>query len=497
MKHLPIITPGTILLNSFILITTAMLLGSWLYGLFSLDGEPTPQMSASECDAIARSVERRLRRGEAEFQGLFYPEGKIFSYSFFGNALISRAVQDEQRRAETVNKLEWVIDRVDRLSYETPFDICQKMTPRGGIIAGSQRNLLRAGYAVLGGKRQDLIDSFHTDSKILYDAFMVSPSGNLASYPGFPTWPVDNCGALESLRLHDQLYGTKYSGAIDRWTNWMQAHLDRTSGMMPAEIGEHDLPIYTPRGCALAWSLALMPSFAPEFAKSQYETYHANWLVPVLGAVGVREWHQGYEGHSDMPETGPVVGGIGAAASGLGIAAARANGDFATWRGELRGLEAIGFPIWLPNLEKSYFCQQFLMADTIALWGKTICRWSEPTTASATAVTAQFSAVSISNPGYAYVLETACLITAAICAFLSWLVVVTVRDALGQWREWSLTQLGFLLLESAVIAIWILYPPFLWVQAIASIALLDFFDQMTLRPKRIRRFFEESARTRT
>jgi len=377
-KRSPPATPGAALVRAFVAFSLAWFMIPWLAGMLVTSGARWYGRVPLEARAQLRSIRKRLARGEADDMNWFFPEGRVFSYGFYGFSLVNMATAtpgDAEFRANAIAELERVIPIVAAEVDAPRFLESKDLVPRGGIIPTGQANLLRAGYVLLGGKDAVIAREFHDTSAFLYAEFMKTRTGSLPTYP-LMTWPVDNCCALESLRLHDVLHGTKYSAACRKWAGWMSANLDAESGMMVAQITERGNVLDGPRGCAISWSLALMPGFAPDLARSQYERYRSTWFIHVLGMTGAREWVPGREGERDV-DTGPVVFGIGSAASGIGIAAAKANGDEANLTAMLRGMELASVPTWSPE-GKRYFMGRLLLADELALWGKTIRVWDRP-----------------------------------------------------------------------------------------------------------------------
>jgi len=369
------VSPGSLLVRAFLAASIVWFLVPWAGCLPFADGEAWYGSVPLEARAQLTSIRRRLARGCADDMNSLFPEGKLFSYAFYGFALVNVATaapDDETFRSHAIAELERVIPIAEAQVNAPQFGSAQRLVPRGGVIPAGQTNLLRAGYVLVGGKDDAIISSFHDTSALLHRAFAASPIAMLATYPGL-IWPVDNCCALESLRLHDVTYGTAYATACERWERWMTERLDAASGMMVAQVTKRGHVVDGPRGCALSWSLALMPGFAPRLARSQYERYRSEWFVHVLGMTGAGEWYPGQEGVMDA-DTGPVLFGIGAAASGIGIAAAKANGDAANLTGMLRGLEVLAVPTW-DATGKEYFLGGVLLADELALWGKTIRVW--------------------------------------------------------------------------------------------------------------------------
>ena len=76
-----------------------------------------------------------------------------------------------------------------------------------------------------------------------------------------------------------------------------------------------------PRGCALSYLVHYMGGFAPEKAKDQWKRYKKYMLIRVMGRTGFREYLEDYDG-SWTPDSGPIIAGVGIAATGLGLNAA-------------------------------------------------------------------------------------------------------------------------------------------------------------------------------
>ena len=309
-------------------------------------------------------IRERLAAGQDVWMQRMFPEGQLFSHSFYGSTLVNVALAnpgDAGFRQEALAELERLIPLVKALGERPPYDVSGKLVPKGGVIVAAHVNKLRAGYLLLGGKSTRITDDFHADCRILHEAFLKSATRNLESYPG-RIWPVDNLMALEALRIHDDLYKTGYGDAVARWTEYMSVRRDETTGLLPSQIDGTGKVVDGPRGSALSWSLAILPTIAPELASEQYGRYRG-WLGRSMGMAGFREYPPGVERPADA-DSGPIVGGLGMAASGLGIAAAKANGDTETFM-ELS-----------KSYERSHLGGFVLLVDELALWGQTLTPWT-------------------------------------------------------------------------------------------------------------------------
>ena len=473
-------TPAGVLVRLFVLASVLWFVLPWVIGLAVVLARDVPPTHGLAEYAQLRAIRTRLERGEAEFMGQLFPEGRLFSYTFYGFALVNMAVsapENLQFKALAVQELERLIPIAEHLANQPPFDRNQFAVPPGGIIPVGQANLLRAGYAILGGQRQDILDAYHRVSAELHAAYMASPTGSLETYAG-QIWPVDNCCALQSLYLYDRLYGTRYGDACERWSDWMAGHLDKDSGMMVAQITSTGGVEDGPRGCALSWSLAFMSTFAPDLARSQYERYRSEWFIHVLGITGIREWAPGRQGRMDV-DTGPVIAGVGLAATGFGIAAAKAQNDLPNLKGLLSGLELLGFPLWTPLAQKHYFLGKVLLPDVLALWGRTFCDWSQP------AAQASIAWPAIQNWGAWSLFVVAVLVA-----------VLLVRVALGNLRKayrglgenplaWSWGRRAFVVIDLAALACWLILPPFSWLYALLLMGLAEIVEtRLVARKKR-------------
>lgn len=479
------LTASSLVIRTFVLITVLQFTGSWLYGLFSLSQYPSEALLQNEILGQKKSIARRIREGGAYWQHIFQPEGMLFSYAFYSYGLVGlclRTPSDLTLRQRVLLELEELIPRAEQAFDVFPFVYCRNMQPRGGVIAAGNTNLMRAGYAILGGKKHEILESFHRGSKELADSYAQSPWPVLASFSFMhERWPVDNCSAVESLRLHDKIFGTDYMKSTQRFMNLIASDIDKESGMMNSGILEKGGRADVPRGCVLSWALASMPGFSKDLAARQYELYRRNWFVPAIGTVGIREWWPGQEKFSKIQE-GPVLFGIGAAASGLGMVTTRIHGDREAWLGLWRGLESVGFPSWNILGEKSYFGDLFLMADTIAFWSRTACVWDAPPNSWSDPKERNWSPLDLElfwiPQLLAVLISTLLLLIVFRLWFAGWAAVRTrgFGNLHTTERNWAIAQLVLLLLH-------IVLPTVLWLFPLLTMLILRAVEKWQLTVK--------------
>lgn len=485
------LTASSVIIRLFWFLTLVQFVVSWQLSLFNLASYPSTDYLKWEIQGQRKSIERRIREGGAYWQHIYQPEGMLFVYAFYGYTLLGLSLQDEQNhelRKDVLHQLEFLIPKAEDAFNAFPFSYCEKMAPRGGIIAAGNANLMRAGYVLAGGDKKEIVDGFHRGSEELAKAYAASPQPALLSFPHMEErWAVDNCSAIESLRLHDKIYTTDFfKTAAGRFLKHVESNIDPSSGMTNAGVKTDGSLADVPRGCALSWSLAILPGPMPEFAEKQYELYRRNWFVPVLGMGGLREWWQGQEKYSKIPE-GPVVFGVGAAASGLGIVTTKVHRDHDAWLCLCRGLESIGFPSWNVMGEKSYFGELFLLADVIALWGKTACVWDQTHEFNTWADPAQQHWADLRLDAFIIPL----VLSVLLCISLLLLSFFMLWKSIKAWRERGLkgtdtAERAWASAQFSVLLVHLLVPTILWTLPLLVMVIMRAVEKWQLMVRGLR-----------
>ncbi|HEU4536929.1 MAG TPA: hypothetical protein VFS00_22560, partial [Polyangiaceae bacterium] len=94
------------------------------------------------------------------------------------------------------------------------------------------------------------------------------------------------------------------------------------SALKPGSLEGSDVP----RGCALSWTVAMRGLYDGAAARGLYERYRQAFWSGAGPLGGFREWPPGVERAADV-DSGPIVLGVGAAATAIGIGAARLVGS--------------------------------------------------------------------------------------------------------------------------------------------------------------------------
>jgi hypothetical protein len=315
----------------------------------------------------------------------FFPEGACFSYSLYGLAWANAVpFLAEEERPEALEEIRFALDGQQSPLSLSPFS---DTTVRYGVFWLGQRNLLLGLYlrAMPEAERPaELVEEFHRNSSEMTKAFLDSPTYHLDSYPGM-CWPIDNVTALRSLVLHDEMYGTAHREAYEAWKQWTIGHADPLTGMPAGHMnrlsGQH---IETARGCANSWMMPLLMEMDPEFATAMYAKYRAHFAIRNFGFEMFREWPHGERGHGADVDSGPIIMGSGLTATGVGLAASRATGDF-RMEADIRDLSRIfGFAdreTTDGREEIQYLFGQLTVGDAFLAWGYSIPRAQSPSAA--------------------------------------------------------------------------------------------------------------------
>lgn len=261
-----------------------------------------------------------------------FPEGGCFMitlYALSWTNLVAHFELDLELRGLALRETTWAVDQFDEPDVVGPFTDTQVSN---GVFWLGQRNLVVGRLLEIMPRRErppNLERGFHESSAELLEAFMERETAHLDAYPG-QCWPTDNVTALTSLVVHDRLYGTDYQLAYQKWKAWTQHHSETQAGLPAGHLDSSSGTILQPpRGCANSWMLTLLPQIDPEYSSRLYERYSEDFLVTRLGFRVFREYPDGSGFVSDI-DSGPILFGVGATATGVGLAASLANGDLRT-----------------------------------------------------------------------------------------------------------------------------------------------------------------------
>lgn len=250
----------------------------------------------------------------------------LYARAFAGYALINEARAEPAYAPRAAPLLDALVERILAEESARPF--------RAGFVTAGGRRLSASvaqrghlalllvglrGLAPLPPQREQLLREL---ARGLAADAAAAPRHLLASY-GRRVYPADNEVAAAALAL---LQAQRRDDAVAPGLAALQGALGRLDeeGLPPAEIAGPARGALS-RGCALSWTVAMRGLYDPPRARSLYARYRAAFFESFGPFVGFREWPRGVEGSADS-DSGPIIRGIGTAASGIGIGAARLAG---------------------------------------------------------------------------------------------------------------------------------------------------------------------------
>ncbi|MEW5737598.1 MAG: hypothetical protein AB1938_01665 [Myxococcota bacterium] len=157
------------------------------------------------------------------------------------------------------------------------------------------------------------------------------PLAHAPSYAALPLrWPADQSATLASLGRYDAAHGTSLVTApLAAWARVLEEKGMNAKYALPmSEVTGRGPGASFPRGCAQSFISRYLAEVDASRSAEWWAAYREHFLVRVAGLPGFREWPRGVERKADV-DSGPILLGVGAAASAFGISAARAQGDAA------------------------------------------------------------------------------------------------------------------------------------------------------------------------
>ena len=170
-------------------------------------------------------------------------------------------------------------------------------------------------------------------SRYLARRSLADPHRHMPSYPQSGLrWPADQAVTLHSLALFDRNFRRKISRRpVAAWLHFLDRRGTSKRWRLPlSEVTGRAAYWRHPRGCALSWTVRYMYLFAPARAGQLWSRYKEGFLVRKGFFAGFREWPPGIRRGADA-DSGPIIHGIGAAATGLALGASRVVGDSTTY----------------------------------------------------------------------------------------------------------------------------------------------------------------------
>ena len=303
-----------------------------------------------------------------EMQQLF-PEGSAFTHALYGLAwcgLAQRLDAGDTLRIHARVEARWALSQLDRPEEQGRFPVSAE--PKFGVFYCGWRNLLLGSIITLGQADSAELIAFDRNSAALEEAFAASPSPYLESYVGM-AWPADATVAMATLALHQQLRGGAYQKVIERWVEQVRERLDASGSMPHAWDPYRDRSLTSSRGSSQALINTFLPAIDEALAQEQFGRFQKAFFMERFGVPAVSEYPRGSFGWGDV-DPGPLILGAGPAATIVGSAACRMNGDVLHAQEFAASVQGFGFVTG--GDRKRYLLGALPIADLFIAWGRSM-----------------------------------------------------------------------------------------------------------------------------
>ncbi len=348
--------------------TATRTLGVLLIAIGLLLGARTGWVVGGAGDADARLaaqvafLDAALTDGRAVDMQELFPEGAFFMTALTASAGAASATLPPER----VRALR---DDLDSPEHTAVFGT--GMVPEHGIFHAGWSLLVANDLASATGSAADLRD-VERRAEVVATALAGSRSGFLAGYPG-SYWPCDTVvAAAELARSAVLLDRPDWLREVRRWRDRVARHRDPTTGLLPHRVDASGVAIEGPRGSSQSIIQAFWPGLTTaldgQVDTSAYRVFVTWFVTREAGLVGVRDHLMGSTGTGDV-DSGPLLLGVSASASTVGLAAARAAGDRDLARDLDREADLLGLP-WQWSGQRRYAGGVLPVGDAFLAWSR-------------------------------------------------------------------------------------------------------------------------------
>lgn len=316
-----------------------------------------------------RFLKQEMHTGAGMQMQTIYPEGYVFIHALYALSwanLVDELSVDSPIHQEALAEIRWSIDRLEGKTARAIFPA--EMYLPYGIFYQGWLNYTRAAYlAALPTPATDSVqlERFQVSCSKIAESLERHHTPFLFSYHG-GCWPADNVVALASLAAHDHLLEPQFTATREAWLERIRTKLD-TNGLVPHSVDlTYGNALQTARGSSQSLMQAFWPQIDTAFARQQYAIYERKFQDSKFGLPGIREYTKGNFGFGDV-DSGPVLLGIGGAASVVGMGSAARYADQALHTGLRNSIEGFAAAFcWRGR--KRYLGGKIPMADAFIAW---------------------------------------------------------------------------------------------------------------------------------
>lgn len=328
---------------------------------------------------------RRMLREEnaGEEMQFLYPEGYVFIYALYALAwcdVVETLPVESAGWQEGKREIAYALNALDSPVGKRVFNPDLPLT-YGACYRGWTAYVRGRYLQVTNPAKRDSVTmrQFQSECDAIAQAIGRTDKPYLESYRDL-AWPADNILCLAALSLHDRIAKPRFQEVRNEWLHRIKVSLVPEYELIPHGYDlENNRPLEGVRGSSQSLMLSFLPDIDSAFAAEQYQKYRRHFLVYRLGLPGIREYPKGEIGLGDI-DSGPVVLGIGGAASIVGIRTAIIYEDWELAIALRGGVNALLLPISGKN-EKYYLFGQLPVLDAFMAWSSAgICAASHSDT---------------------------------------------------------------------------------------------------------------------
>lgn len=318
-------------------------------------------------------LKRTIHSGVDEEMQQSYPEGAAFMLSLYGLswcAVAEALPYSSKTGQEAISEATFALGRMHQFIDDKVVDHALPLA-HGAFYTSwplyLQAHLLKATPA----EYRNPIDlrNFEETCDQIIEELNTSKSPFLESYPG-AAWPADQCPAIAALAIHDRILPAKYQYNIEQWLLRTKELLD-PRGLIPHSVNpKTGTPLQKSLGSSQSLILSFMHEIDSATGAEMFVTYKDSFLTKRFGLPGVREYPKGEKGAGHI-DAGPIVWGIGGAASIVGVRPFYLYGELGTARAIRNSINAFAF-VREKKQERFYLFGKWPMADAFMAWSNSL-----------------------------------------------------------------------------------------------------------------------------
>lgn len=335
--------------------------------------------------AYGRRVDEQCRR---------FPEGDLFPFTFPALAYGQLALRDPgygaHARAQMATLLDLAIPRVVRRMKARKGRLQSLGSYGGQAVYLCQLGLALGMWRMIGGDDRYEADHRHL-ADLIREALIARHGRPLDSFPGV-IFPFDTIPCLVFLAQRDRQDSAEAGREpVERHRLWIRDHgTDPDTNLPVSRVDPGTFaPVEVPRGCDLSLRIPLVAQLDGVRAKDLWTRYTARYWLERWLVKGLAEWPDGGRRFEDM-DSGPILLGVGLAASSLGVGAAIMAGDLPRlttllgYMARIRGLLADAAPagsdgatVWIGGMipTQQGYITGFLYGDAALFLSLTWTDW--------------------------------------------------------------------------------------------------------------------------